>query len=358
MSILHLFRRARRYLGVYVWLVRQHLRFHPVLFTTQLALAVAARLGTIAGLVICAHFLAHLIVAAEKPSSHMLGMGLELSDGAYKAVMVLAPVLVLLAATLCQYLAARLFGLVLGGMTSALARDYAERMSGSKLQVPLETGAGYSRLVFTLQRIELQFLMLLQNVLVLGTVILGSVLIVGPLIALAVVLLLAAFVSVFLLFRQKQAHELQDRLVQLDVKRANALNELARDDASASGTVSDRSRSSRFDELTQSIHDRYFLSWSFRELSRIASLVVQTFLVGALLLYIATTSAVDAGQFARLVSFFVIMRFAFGTVQGVNANALALTPDYPSLVRIMEARDYVVVLLPQLGLLEEEEGLG
>lgn len=55
------------------------------------------------------------------------------------------------------------------------------------------------------------------------------------------------------------------------------------------------------------------------------------------------------------MSLFVIMRFAFGTVQAINTTALAITPDYPALVRVMEGRDCLDVRAPSAGTDNDED---
>lgn len=349
-----LFRRAWRYLNVYAWLIRQHLRFHPVLFVTQQGLAVSARIGTIAGLIACAHFIAHLIVAVERPTTHTLGYGLELANDEFKALMIGVPVGILLAAALFQYLATVLFGRLIGSMTAALATDYTERMAGAKVIIPLTSGGGYSRVLHLLLRIESRFLFLLQNMLILSGVIFGSILVVGPLIALGMIVLLLTFIGVFLLFRQTHAHELHGKLADLDRKRLDILKKVKPGPASTDTSAND-AHNRLLDQLARVIHTRFYLNWSFRESSRTAGLLVQAGLVAAILLYVATAQTVDPGQFAKLVSLFVIMRFAFGTVQAINTTALAITPDYPALVRIMESRDCLDVRAPSAGMDNDED---
>lgn len=341
MPIRSVLRRATRYFNVFLWLARQHLKFQPSLFLAQQTLAVGARLGTIAGLIACAHFLAHIIAAAAHPSPHAPFPGLELSNNAYKVLLVLLPVVLLSASAFAQYLATLLFGRVLDAMTSALAKDYCTRMVGREVQIPLDSGVGYVRLIVTLQRMELQFLMIVQHLLILGGVAFASIFVVGPTIALLVVLLLSAFVSLFLLVRQKHAHQLQRRLSELEEIKVKTLNDLARDET-IPAVATGESRIALLDQLYKALYQRQYLSWSFREFSRVANLVVQTVLVGLLLFYVATMPMVDPNQFVRLVSFFVIMRFAFGTVQGVNASALVIAPYYPALVKIIEGRDYLM----------------
>jgi len=332
-----LVRRGQRYISAYTWLLRQHFRFGFFPFLAYQALAAGSRIATIAGLVSCVHLLAHLIAAVQHPAMHTLGFGIEISDSAYRTVAVIVPVTLLVLAAILQRLSTVFYGRVLRGMVRSLADDYSSRIEGSGTPQSFQSAPSYSILCQTLVRIELRFLLIVQNLLIMLLVILASIMIVGPVIALSIILMLAIFSGIFLLLRQKQAHELQRKLNDMTRQKSAVMSSLSRvsgSDATAPDLTLAR------DQLAKFAYERVYLNTAFRENSRVVVLLVQAAMIAALLIYVASLHSIEAGHLAKLVSMFVIVRFVFGTVQAINALALAMAPDYPPLVRIMEGRDY------------------
>ena len=332
-----LVRRGQRYISAYIWLLRQHFRFGLFPFSAYQLLAAGSRVATIAGLVSCVHLLAHLIAAVQHPASHTIGFGIEITDSLYRTVAVIVPVTLLVLAAIFQRLSTVFYGRVLHTMVRNLADDYSKRAAASGTSQSVQTGSGYSILCQTLVRIELRFLLIVQNLFIILMVILASMLIVGPVIALGIILMLSVFSGIFLLLRQKKAHELQRKLNELTRQKSAVLSSLPR----ASGlNTSEADLGPARDQLAKNSYERVYLNTSFRENSRVIVLLVQAAMIAALLVYVASLHSIEAGHFAKLISMFVIVRFVFGTVQAINSLALAMAPDYPALVRIMEGRDY------------------
>ncbi len=331
-----LVRRGQRYISAYVWLLKQHFRFSFFPFLAYQLLAAGSRIATIAGLVSCVHLLAHLIAAVQHPASHTIGFGIEVSDNTYRTVAVVLPVTLLVIAAILQRLSTVFYGRVLHGMVQSLAEDYRARTITSGISRNFQSGSGYFALCQMLVRIELRFLLIVQNLFIILLVILASMVIVGPVISFGIIFALSAFSGMFLLLRQNQAHEVQRNLNDLTRQRSTVLASLSRDSSAAAAGADVVAR----DHLAKIAYERVYLNTAFRENSRVIVLLVQAAMVAGLLIYVASLHSIEAGHFAKLISMFVIFRFVFGTMQAINSLALAMAPDYPPLVRIMEGRDY------------------
>jgi hypothetical protein len=351
-----LVRRGQRYLSAYIWLLRQHFRFSLFPFVAYQLLAAGSRVATIAGLVSCVHLLAHLIAAVQHPASHTIGFGIEVSDSTYRTVAVVVPVTLLILAAILQRLSTVFYGRVLHGMMRSLAEDYRARTTASGIPQNFQSGSGYSALCQMLVRIELRFLLIVQNLFIIVVVIFASMLVVGPVISLGIIFVLSAFSGVFLLLRQKQAHEVQRNLNDLTRQKSAVLAALPRESGSNTAGTELVAR----EQLAKIAYERVYLNTAFRENSKVIVLLVQAAMISALLIYVASIHSIEPGHFAKLISMFVIVRFVFGTMQAINSLALAMAPDYPPLVRIINGQDYAGsaterVLLDELSEENEKE---
>ncbi len=331
-----LLRRAGRYLGAYLWLFKQQFAVDKLTFPAFLLCAVAGQIFAVGGLIAGAHFLAHLVASAKTHAHHVI-LGVQISNTEYKVAVVAIPILLLLMSAAFQAAALKLFARLVEGVTGAIARDYDQRLANANAGATPLPAAAYHRLATLLVRVEMRFVTLIQSLLVLCCAALGSVMLVGALPTLLLVLLLVAFMAGVLVMRQGHAHDLRRQQNELDAQRTQLVRE-------AGGALPSKNERARQQELFAQISDnastRFSLAWSFKELSRIFAVLIQAILVGGILLYIATMGELDPATLAHLVSLFLIMRFSFGAVQQINTATLAIAPDYPALVRIMNGRDY------------------
>lgn len=330
--------RALRYLKTFLWLHRQQFKSDES-FTVFLCLAMVGRIGPLAGMMAAAKCIA-ISMHPEKLPEFFTHLPLLHPPSTFFAItLVLVPTLIVVVSAACQSLSTRSASKLQHSLAYKLSSDFFWSSRNRELKLTRPDHQEFIRNYTTIYRIETVYLNLAATFVTVCLALAFGLAVNFVFMALLIAASIA-FAASFVTTRHRKAQEVTAREAQLQ-QALNALisTPVQKPDASASLSEQAEQNAQVCESIAINRHSAAALRASFSDGSRFITGLANGGSLLALMSYAAIHDFTDAHEIAGFISLLFIVRFFFSCLHTLVMSALALSSDYPFLVKVRLSKE-------------------